>query len=223
MASDEPGELAALGPFFAVGRRPEGAGWLPLRALLDGPSLEDRVHHVQDVLGRLAGAEIEPRVAASTLSLGLFARLISPVLAATVLDLPLPRPGLDDAWWRPVAAGPWPLALTGPLESADPEGLLTEVIAPLIGRLAASYSLSTKILRGNAASALFGATTMLVTARPDLARGARATAAALLAGPLEGTGDLDATRFVRRSCCLYYRIPGGGYCGDCVLTASSSA
>ena len=25
-------------------------------------------------------------------------------------------------------------------------------------------------------------------------------------------------RFKRTSCCLYYRVPGGGYCGDCVLT-----
>ncbi|MFD2121439.1 (2Fe-2S)-binding protein [Streptomyces cirratus] len=23
--------------------------------------------------------------------------------------------------------------------------------------------------------------------------------------------------FTRRSCCLYYRVPGGGLCGDCVL------
>ncbi|MEU7551440.1 (2Fe-2S)-binding protein [Streptomyces sp. NPDC044571] len=23
--------------------------------------------------------------------------------------------------------------------------------------------------------------------------------------------------FVRRSCCLYYKVPGGGFCGDCVL------
>jgi iron complex transport system ATP-binding protein len=22
----------------------------------------------------------------------------------------------------------------------------------------------------------------------------------------------------RTSCCLYYRVPGGGLCGDCVLT-----
>jgi FhuF-like iron-sulfur protein len=23
--------------------------------------------------------------------------------------------------------------------------------------------------------------------------------------------------FRRRSCCLYYRVPGGGLCGDCTL------
>lgn len=216
-------ELSALGPFFAVRRGVDDEGWLPLRTLLEGPSLDERVSHVGAVLGRLAGVEVEPRVAASTLSLGLFARLVSPVLGASVLGLSLPRPTLDDAWWRPVEAGPWPLALTGPAGPADPAGLLDEVVGPLVERLAASYSLSAKILRGNAASAVFGAATMLAAARPDLAGTARSAAVELLAGPLAGTGDLGDSGFVRRSCCLYYRIPGGGYCGDCVLTHSPNA
>ncbi|MGH3410268.1 MAG: (2Fe-2S)-binding protein [Streptosporangiaceae bacterium] len=25
--------------------------------------------------------------------------------------------------------------------------------------------------------------------------------------------------FRRHSCCLYYRLPGGGLCGDCALAA----
>ena len=29
------------------------------------------------------------------------------------------------------------------------------------------------------------------------------------------TGTLTGTGFRRRSCCLYYRVPGGGVCGDC--------
>jgi hypothetical protein len=43
--------------------------------------------------------------------------------------------------------------------------------------------------------------------------------------PLAGMGTLvqpvpeRPRRFlVRNNCCLYYRIPGGGTCGDCVLT-----
>ena len=37
--------------------------------------------------------------------------------------------------------------------------------------------------------------------------------------PLSDTGTLgpDGEGFRRRSCCLYYRVPGGGLCGDCVL------
>jgi ferric iron reductase protein FhuF len=40
-----------------------------------------------------------------------------------------------------------------------------------------------------------------------------------LAGPLAGTGRrLPDGRFVRRSCCLLYRLPGAGTCLDCILT-----
>jgi ferric iron reductase protein FhuF len=35
---------------------------------------------------------------------------------------------------------------------------------------------------------------------------------------LRGHGRYERPdRFVRASCCLFYRIPGGGLCGDCVL------
>ncbi|MGK5626949.1 (2Fe-2S)-binding protein [Streptomyces sp. URMC 123] len=51
---------------------------------------------------------------------------------------------------------------------------------------------------------------------------AGALARALFTDPLlRGTGTVSASGgrpgFVRRSCCLYYRVPGGGLCGDCVL------
>ncbi|MGI5249917.1 (2Fe-2S)-binding protein [Actinacidiphila glaucinigra] len=36
------------------------------------------------------------------------------------------------------------------------------------------------------------------------------------AGGLRLTGP-GAPAYVRRSCCLYYRVPGGGLCGDCAL------
>ncbi|MFD7559857.1 (2Fe-2S)-binding protein, partial [Streptomyces sp. NPDC059835] len=41
-------------------------------------------------------------------------------------------------------------------------------------------------------------------------------------GALAGTGTFIheeglGVAFVRRSCCLYYKVPGGGLCGDCVL------
>jgi len=43
-------------------------------------------------------------------------------------------------------------------------------------------------------------------------------------GPLRGSGHLTIhngrLRFTRRSCCLYYRLDGGGTCGDCPLPAS---
>jgi ferric iron reductase protein FhuF len=56
-------------------------------------------------------------------------------------------------------------------------------------------------------------------------RAASVVEAMLRIGPLAGTGTLvrpveDRARhfLIRHNCCLYYRIPGGGTCGDCVLT-----
>jgi ferric iron reductase protein FhuF len=35
--------------------------------------------------------------------------------------------------------------------------------------------------------------------------------------PLVGSGGWTGKTFRRSTCCLYYKVPGGGYCGDCVL------
>jgi hypothetical protein len=210
-------QLPALGPFFAVQRATGPGLWRPLRDLLDPAALDERVTSVRTALARLAGGDVEHRVAASTLSLGLFARLISPVLGSGALGVDLPRPSLDGTWWHPVDAGPWPLALTGPSVTPDPAAVLTDVVRPLADALAAQHSLSMQILWGNAASAVFGAVAMIRSTRPDLFPRVRGIAHTLLSGPLAGTGELRGRRFVRATCCLYYRIPGGGYCGDCVL------
>jgi ferric iron reductase protein FhuF len=62
------------------------------------------------------------------------------------------------------------------------------------------------VLAGNAASALVGTARVLGWGWP-LAE--RALARGWLAGALAGSR--------RTTCCLYYRVPGGGLCGDCVL------
>jgi ferric iron reductase protein FhuF len=75
------------------------------------------------------------------------------------------------------------------------------------------------------ASTLAGAKRMLSVDRPAAAGRATELAERLLAvDPLAGTGRLLRPvppdrhwSFRRRSCCLYYRVPGGGLCGDCVL------
>ncbi|MEY7980314.1 (2Fe-2S)-binding protein, partial [Streptomyces pilosus] len=52
--------------------------------------------------------------------------------------------------------------------------------------------------------------------RADVADRAGRLARELLTDPsLAGAGTLTGTAFRRRSCCLYYRVPGGGVCGDC--------
>lgn len=66
---------------------------------------------------------------------------------------------------------------------------------------------------------------MLDIQRPDAADAVAAVATDLLEHPrLTGTGERRAPvapdhawTFRRRSCCLYYRVPGGSTCADCVL------
>jgi hypothetical protein len=105
-------------------------------------------------------------------------------------------------------------------------GLCVEGMAtPVADIFHTLFRLSPLVLRGNIASALTGAAGMLAMSFPDRAdTAARLTARILALGPLRGTGEYvqpDASQprrfLVRRSCCLYYRVPGGGTCGDCVL------
>jgi FhuF 2Fe-2S C-terminal domain len=189
---------------------------------------------------------VAERVAASIVFLGLAARLVSPSLGAAVLGGVVPGLTLDSLWWRPVDGGPVPLAaraVTGrairrrDTESPDAAdldeaaALLSErcvqgVAVPVAAAFCAQFRLSPLVLRGNIASALAGAAGMLAAQFPDRAEAAGQLTARMLArGPLAGAGRLvqpDASRprrfLVRNSCCLLYRVPGGGMCGDCVLT-----
>jgi hypothetical protein len=97
------------------------------------------------------------------------------------------------------------------------------------------------LLWGNAASALVGAVQVLESRQgpePDgvvpaaAVDAARRLAARLLERPpLTGTtrhrvdadGRLVLRGVMRRSCCLFYRAPDGGTCGDCPLTGSPAA
>jgi ferric iron reductase protein FhuF len=81
------------------------------------------------------------------------------------------------------------------------------------------------VLWGDAASGVAAARRLVTAARPGSAVRATALAERLLSVPrLAATTTLRAPEppdvtwtFRRRSCCLYYRVPGGGVCGDCVL------
>jgi hypothetical protein len=76
-------------------------------------------------------------------------------------------------------------------------------------------------LDGNLASALVGSAGVLLRARPDLrAPLTEPTTALLDTGRLRGTGRITGPglSFRRHSCCLYYRVSGGGKCGDCCLS-----
>ncbi len=213
----------------------------------DPALLADRVTHARAVIAGRAGivpAEVAERVAASIVFLGLASRLVSPSLGAAVLGGVVPNLTLDNLWWLPDDGGPLPLAVrgSGPVTGRevgdaasgrqldDAATLLSErcvqdMADPVAGAFQALFRLSPLVLRGNIASALAGAAGMLARSFPDRAETAGQLTARILAlGPLRGTGELvqpDASQprrfLVRRSCCLYYRVPGGGTCGDCVL------
>lgn len=212
--------LAAVGPFFTVahGERPPGPGFRPLGELY-GEHLAPYVAEVGRRIGSGPG-----RVAASTAQFGIASRLWSLGLGCAALGGPVPD--LDPArlWWRLPPAGSLELWLPEP--AARPAGDLGEIVlgnlAVLDAALRERYGVSAKVLRGNAASGLVGALRVLLDRVPGEA--AVEPAGALLAdgGPLVGTGTFVheeglGVAFVRRSCCLYYQVSGGGLCGDCVL------
>jgi ferric iron reductase protein FhuF len=172
-------------------------------------------------------------VAASIAFQGLAATLVSAPFAAAVLHDVVPGLTPDALHWRPGASGPLRLWCAEPAAlstAAVPTSALADLlldghIAPLVAAVRAQVAVSERLLWGNAASALTGARRVLATARPAAAERAAEVAERLLStGGLAGTGELLAPAepdrfwtFRRRSCCLYYRVPGGGLCGDCVL------
>lgn len=171
----------------------------------------------------------EVRVGASVAHQALAARLWSAALGCAVLYGRIPDldPGLlhwdadggapDDLWLSRVR----PL----PGDAATIAGaVLDGHLRPLTELVRARYRVASGLLWGNAGSALAGAARELerwawANGRPDVAAGARSLTAELFGHPLlAGTGTLTGAAFRRRSCCLYYRVPGGGVCGDCCFT-----
>jgi hypothetical protein len=226
-------DLAALGPFFAVAAHPPAAApsgpWRPASELTS-PSwpLLARVAAARAALAASAGrpaAEVEPRVAASAVHLGLVARLVSPALGAAVLRCPVDlRPG--GLWWQDTAGGPVPLSVPAPAGGPGNPGewerlLLDEAVAPLTAAVARLVPVSGRVLWGNVASAVNAAAAQVARPRPDLAGDAWRAAARLLASPwLRDEPHHPGPAFRRSSCCLFYRLAPGNpsaVCGDCVL------
>ncbi|MEV6833190.1 (2Fe-2S)-binding protein [Streptomyces sp. NPDC051133] len=182
---------------------------------------------VTTVAARLRTAE--PRVAASVAQLGLAARLWSVALGCAVLYGRLPDLDPRRLRWDTHASAPDDLLLTELRpRPADAAGLADAVLhahlEPLAHALSARYGLAAGLSWGNAGSALAGAARELdrwarAHGRTDAAARTRALTDGLFAHPLlRTTGTRAGTAFRRRSCCLYYRVPGGGVCGDCCFT-----
>lgn len=238
--SEALARAAQAGPYFAVaaGRGSDiDSGWLPFRALLDDREvLAERVRYVRAAIASRAGLspdDVEERACASIHFLGLASRVLAPAVGAGALSALVPDVGPDEISWRRVDGGPvpmsWASATGHPVTSAAQaaarldSGMLSRVITPLVQTFATSFQLSRQVLWGNAASALAGAAGMLGhTGQRLQIDPVEIVHAAMRTGALAGTGgyrvtDAGAQVFVRDSCCLFYRIPGGGTCGDCVL------
>ena len=220
---------AEAGPYFAIDAHPEPLLWRPFAALLDPVVLGENVDQVRRVLQERAGtAELDQRACASIHALGLVSRLVAPALGSAAVAGHVPRLAVEDLWWQRVAGGPVPVAVGAPagVDVADPNAaaraLHTEVIdtsvAPLVAAFESAFALSPQVLWGNVASAVAGAATMLERCSLTLRVDPRELAVQVTSrGALTGMGRWTSAGFTRNNCCLFYKIPGGGTCGDCVL------
>lgn len=215
---------ASKGMFFGLTYPRGEQPWTPISRLyrVDGD-------HVRNLLtaARAAVGGGEGRVAASLVFQGVVSRLVSPMLACVMLHGCLPRVPVSRMYFRPGDGELVTLAAeetdgyTGPVLELMDELVSTvcdDHVAPLTQALLAQVSISSKLLRGNTAAALVSGMRLL---SQHSGHDWRELADHALRHPrLEGAGWLQRKEpgFVRYSCCLYYRVPNGGLCGDCSLT-----
>jgi hypothetical protein len=195
----------AQNPYFALETPSSLSGWTALSRFTDPAVLRSRVTRTRSALGD--GPE---RAAASVDFLGLASRVVSPALLSLVTTGTTPVLALETVWWRDAVPGPMRLAFSASARSSSlVDAVVTPVLVPLLEAYAVTFALSRRVLWGNVASALNGAAIQL---------GSAPIAATLLsAPPFIGTARSLPPQFRRNSCCLLYRFPGAGTCGDCVL------
>ncbi|WP_433824475.1 (2Fe-2S)-binding protein [Actinoplanes sp. CA-015351] len=225
---------ARIGPYFVWEPFDGDPEFRPITELSDPDRLTARVGAARDMLARMGGLpreDLSERVVASTVFLGLAARLVSAPLAAAVVGGAIPLVTGPRVLWRPADSGLMPVAYrnvgfegcagseAGAIAAALTGTVVNDLVKPLLSAFRERFVLSPQVLWGNVASALGGALTMISTERAAAVVGAMLTQ-----GSLAGTATLmrpDPSRerwlLARNNCCLYYRIPGGGTCGDCVL------
>jgi hypothetical protein len=223
-------QTADLGEYFALSAPGEGE-WRAWSTFYDAANLVglvDRTRHAIAASANCDTARIPVRLAASSLQLGVTARLLSPVVGAATCFGVVPLLTSTSVLWQVSADHP-PRLGTAALEWVSApttsraatlisESILATIIRPLNDALRSAVSLPSHVAWGNVTSAANGAVTVLSMSRPQDERRGRALVRSLMAAPpLAGTGSFTNGTFVRRSCCLFYLAPHGGFCGDCVL------
>jgi iron complex transport system ATP-binding protein len=207
-------ELADISPYFAVGTGPVEDGWRPVQQLYTDTELLD------EIVGRV-GARLNTtaqRVAASTFFLDFAARLWSICLGALAAHRLLPDLDAEHLLFCE-DGGRIQLHIEHPggWQGDDLEPMLADMVLkrhlrPLGIALRRLAPISEKILRGNAASALLGAAQVFDH------DGGWQLAHRICAERLSDAVIFGGDSYRRTSCCLYYRVPRGGLCRDCVLT-----
>lgn len=207
------GEIASLGGFFAITVGGDPAGWVPVqRCYDDGCS---------GLVAKTAAGyrTTDLRVGASLVQFSHASRLWSPLLACALQYGVLPeltelqRYGTSTELRLPAPVG---VPVDGPLPQQLYRRVITDHLEPLAAGL--RVKMAPRLLYGNAAAALVAAGAELARARPELRDDVvEVTESLLTTGELAGTGIMSGLTFRRRSCCLYYRVPGGSKCGDCAL------
>lgn len=220
-------ELDHLGPFFTLQTGTQPDSWRPVADLAsDDRPLRTRVAATRAQLGGGTGAELPARVAASAAQLGLTAHLVSPALAGAALAGVVPDLSAARTWWSVDRGSVFAVpeldvrAVTGVDDTVEAllELVLGGSVSALVRATSGVTSVAEQILWGNVASSLAGAGSVIGASHPDLATRCREIVAAVVATPLlAGSGRYRGTRFRRSTCCLYYVVPGGGLCRDCVL------
>ncbi|WP_406816259.1 (2Fe-2S)-binding protein [Mycobacterium sp. M23085] len=208
-------EIASYGGFFALTVGGDAAGWHPV-----GQSYADGYADLIDATIRRYRTT-DRRIGASLVHLSHATRLWSPVLACAIGHGVVPDlEGLQRADDGAQLRLPTPVGkpVTSPAANMLYRIVVSEHMRPLGAGL--PVKLAPALLAGNIASALVGAAAALLSARPDLRCAIVETVRSLLGtGVLAGSGVVTGPQlgFRRRSCCLFYRLPGGSLCGDCVL------
>jgi iron complex transport system ATP-binding protein len=215
-------KISDINEYFAIGTGPVDSGWRSVRQLYTDPELLDGI--VDQVQKRIGAAE--RRVAASTFFLGFAARLWSIGVGAVVGHRLLPELAAEEMLFREVD-GQTELHIECPVgwQGDDLEPMLADTVldshlTPLSTALHRLGPISREVLRGNAASALLGAARAYDHHRTAGSPGSGWQLARRLCNDerLAGTVRFSKAEYRRSSCCLYYRTPAGGLCGDCVLT-----
>lgn len=213
-------DIATVSPYFTVttGSLHED-GWQPVRRLYTDIDLLGAI--VDRVRTRINADE--RRVGVSTFYLGLAARLWSVGLGALAGHGVLPDLTGEQLLFHE-SGGQIRLHIEHPMawQGDNLEPLLADTVidvhlAALTAALRELGPVSAGLLRGNSASGLLSAGRVFDRAT-GTDRGWQLARRLCADERLTGAVVFDGDGYRRTSCCLYYRTPGGGVCGDCVFT-----